>query len=192
MQWMASAMRAARAQLDVAAHNLANSSTDGFRRTAAATRIGPAGLAVSQRTVREQGAVRSTGRPFDLALLGDGAFRVGGRTTREGAFTRDRDGFLTDDRGRRLRGARGDVRVSEDATVASDGSIHDRGRIVDRLPLPAGTRVLAGALETSTVNAIGETLAILTAQRAFESAEKTLGAIDAARQKAANDVVRIQ
>jgi flagellar basal body rod protein FlgG len=42
------------------------------------------------------------------------------------------------------------------------------------------------------VNAIGETLAILTAQRAFETAQKTLLAIDATREKAANDVVRVR
>ena len=189
---MASAMRAARSQLEIAAHNLANVSTDGFRRTRATTRLGSTGLETFQSTVREQGAVHATGRRFDLALLGDGAFHVGNRATRDGAFTRDRDGYLTDDHGRRLRGARGDVRVSEDATVAGDGSIRDGGRVVDRIPLPAGTRIMAGALESSAVNAIGETLAILTAQRAFETAEKTLSAIDAARQKAANDVARVQ
>jgi len=189
---MASAMRAARAQLDIAAHNLANASTDGFRRAIATMRIGADGLAVSQRAVHEQGAVRTTGRRFDLALLGDGAFRVGDIATREGAFTRNRDGFLTDDRGRRLHGAHGALRVSEDATIDRDGAVHDRGRVVDRIPLPAGTRVMAGALETSTVNPIGETLAILTAQRAFETAQKTLLAIDATRDKAANDVVRVR
>ncbi len=189
---MASAMRAARSQLEIAAHNLANVSTDGFRRTLGTTRLGRSGLDVRRRTVQEQGAVHTTGRRFDLALLGEGTFRVGGHATRDGAFTRDRDGYLIDDRGRRLRGARGDVRVSEDATVAADGAIHDRGRVVERIPLPAGTRVMAGALETSAVNAIGETLAVLTAQRAFETAEKTLAAIDDARQKAANDVARVQ
>ncbi|MEA2718335.1 MAG: flagellar basal-body rod protein FlgF [Candidatus Eremiobacteraeota bacterium] len=190
--WMASAMRAARSQLDIATHNLANASTDGFRREVGATSIGAHGLVVSERTVHEQGAVRTTGRTFDLALLGDGAFRVGGATTREGAFTRDHDGFLTDDRGRRLYGAQGALRVSEDATIASDGSVHDHGRIVDRIPLRAGTHLLAGALETSTVNPVSETLAILTAQRAFETAQKTLLAIDATREKAANDVVRVR
>ena len=99
------------------------------------------GLAVFERAVREQGAVRSTGRRFDLALLGEGAFHVGSGSTREGAFTRDRDGFLIDDRGRRLHGTHGALRVSEDATIASDGAVHDGGRIVDRIPLPAGTRV---------------------------------------------------
>ncbi|HEX3549934.1 MAG TPA: flagellar basal body rod C-terminal domain-containing protein [Candidatus Elarobacter sp.] len=190
--WMASAMRAARSQLEIAAHNLANVSTDGFRRALGTTRLGAGGLDVTRRTVRDQGAVHQTGRRFDLALLGEGAFRVGAGTTRDGAFTRDRDGHLVDDRGHRLRGERGDVSVSENATVASDGAICDGGRVVDRLPLPPGTRVMAGALESSAVNAIGETLAILTAQRAFETAEKTLSAIDAARQKAANDVARVQ
>jgi flagellar basal body rod protein FlgG len=192
MHWMASAMRAARAQLDIATHNLANASSDGFRRTAGSTAITPDGLAVFERTVREQGAVRSTGRRFDLALLGEGAFRVGTASTRDGAFTRDRDGFLTDDRGRRLQGARGALRLSEEATIGSDGSVRDGGRIVDRIPLPPGTRLLAGALETSTVNPIGETLAILTAQRSFETAQKTLHAIDGTREKAANDVERVR
>jgi len=189
---MASAMRAARAQLDIATHNLANASTDGFRRTASETAIRRDGLAVFERTVREQGAVRTTGRRFDLALLGEGAFTVGTARTREGAFTRDRDGFLTDDHGRKLHGAHGALRVSEDATVASDGTVHDGGRVVGRIPLPPATRVMAGALETSTVNPIGETLAILGAQRAFETAQKTLLAIDATREKAANDVVRVR
>ena len=189
---MASAMRAARSQLDLATHNLANASTDGFRRAAATTSFGAHGLAVTERTVHEQGAVRTTGRKFDLALLGDGAFRAGTADTRDGAFTRDRGGFLIDDRGRRLNGAHGALRVSEDATIASDGSVRDHGRVVDRIPLPAGTHLLAGALETSTVNPVSETLAILTAQRAFETAQKTLAAIDAAREKAANDVVRVR
>jgi flagellar basal body rod protein FlgG len=70
--------------------------------------------------------------------------------------------------------------------------VRDHGRVVDRIPLPSGTHLLAGALETSTVNPVSETLAILTAQRAFETAQKTLAAIDAAREKAANDVVRVR
>ena len=190
--WMASAMRAARAQLEIATHNLANASTDGFRKAVATTTLSGSGLAVAERPVREQGAVRTTGRRFDLALLGEGDFRVGDRRTREGAFTRDRDGFLVDDRGRRLHGTHSALRVSEEATIGSDGVVHDQGRAVERIPLPAGTRLLAGSLETSTVNPIGETLAILTAQRAFETAQKTLLAIDATREKTANDVVRVR
>jgi flagellar basal body rod protein FlgG len=192
MEWMGSAMRAAREQLDTAAHNLANAATDGFRKAAAQVRLSERGLTVTARTTHEQGAVRNTGRTFDLALLGAGTFRVGDEATRNGAFTRNRDGWLVDDRGRRLHGACGPLRVGEQATIAPDGTVHDGRRVVDRIPLPRGTQLLAGALETSTVNPVGETLAILTAQRAFETAQKTLLAIDATREKAANDVVRVQ
>ncbi len=192
LDWTASAMRAARSQLDIATHNLANASTDGYRKSAAAVTLTDHGVAVAAHATHEQGAVRTTGRAFDLALLGDGAFRVGDTTTRAGAFTRDRAGFLTDDRGRRLHGAHGALRVSEHAKIDADGAVRDAGHVVDRIPLTAGTHVLAGSLETSTVNPIGETLAILTAQRAFETAQKTLLAIDATRDKAANDVVRVR
>jgi flagellar basal body rod protein FlgG len=199
LNWMVSAMRAARAQLDVATENLANVSSDGYRRAAARTTLTPGGLVTASRTTHEQGAIRQTGRPFDLALLGEGAFRVADRisrsgtiATRDGAFTRDRDGRLVDDRGRRLQGAHGPLRVSAEAKIESDGAVRDHGRIVDRIPLPPGTNILAGAVETSTVNPIGETLTILTAQRAFETAQKTLLAIDATREKAANDVLRVQ
>jgi flagellar basal body rod protein FlgG len=192
LDWTASAMRAARAQLDVATQNLANVSSDGFRRLAAQVRLTPAGLVTSTDATREQGAVRNTGRPFDLAMLGPGAFRVGDMTTRAGAFTRDRDGWLVDDRGRRLYGAHGPLRVSAEAKIDADGVVRDGGRTVDHIPLPPGTHLLAGALETSTVNAIGETLSILNAQRAFETAQKTLLAIDATREKNANDILRVQ
>lgn len=185
-------MRAARAQLDVATHNLANALSDGFRRLAPRVSLGAGGLAVRTEAAREQGAIRMTGRPFDLALLGPGTFRVGELATRNGAFTRDRDGWIVDDRHRRLHGACGALRVSAAATIASDGSVHDGGRIVDRIPLPAGTHLQSGALEASTVNPIGETMAILTAQRAFETAQKTMLAIDGTREKAANDVVRLK
>jgi flagellar basal body rod protein FlgG len=191
LEWTASAMRAARAQLDLATHNLANASTDGYRKAVAEVALTAHGLAVAAHPTHDQGAIRTTGRRFDLALLGEGAFRVGHGSTREGAFTRDRNGFLTDDRGGRLQGACGTLRVSADATIAADGSVRDRGRIVDRIPLAAGTRLLAGALETSTVNPIGETLAVLNAQRAFETAQRTLLAIDATREKSANDVARV-
>jgi flagellar basal body rod protein FlgG len=191
LDWTASAMRAARTQLEIATHNLANVSAGGFRKAVAAIAMRDDGLHVSERIASEQGAVRATGRRFDLALLGAGAFRVGDHLTRDGAFTRDRDGYVVDDRGRRLHGARGVLRVSEDAVIGADGVVRDRGRVVDRISLPAGTHLLPGALETSTVNPVGETLAILTAQRAFETAQKTLLAIDATREKAANDVARV-
>lgn len=192
MQWMASAMRAARAQLETATHNLANVGSDGFRRVRATLVLDPNGLVERDVPSTEQGGIRTTGRPFDLALVGAGAFDVDGTATRNGAFARDRDGWIVDDRGRRLRGEHGPLRVSANATIASDGTVRDGDRVVDRLRLPHGTSVQSGALESSNVDAIGETLAILDAQRAFETAQKTFSAIDRMRQKAVDDVGRLQ
>jgi len=193
MQWMASAMRAARSQLDVATQNLANVSSDGFRRLATTLDLDARGIRVRQSTSAEQGAIRRTNRPLDLAILGAGTFRVGGEATRNGAFVRDRDGFLADDRGRRLAGRCGPIRFPDGASVAPDGSVQTAaGRFIDRIPLPPGTRLETSALETSNVNAIAESLNVLEAQRSFETAQKVLLAIDDTRNKAANDVGRIQ
>jgi flagellar basal body rod protein FlgG len=193
MTWMASAMRAAQAQLDTATHNLANVSSDGFRRLRAALTLTPAGLTVKESTDAAQGGIRETGRPLDLALLGPGAFRLtGGIATRDGAFVRNRDGLLADQQGRLLLGDHGPIAFPATATVGADGTIRDGTRAIARLPLPGGTTVRSGALEESSVDAIGETLAILTAQRAFETAQKTLVAIDQTREKAVNDVVRLK
>ena len=189
---MAGAMTAAQAQLETATHNLANVASDGFRRVRATLAFSEHGLTVRTAADSAQGGIRETGRTFDLALLGPGAFVVEGGSTRNGAFVRNRDGVLTDGEGRRLLGRAGPIRVTADATIASDGTVRADGRVINRLVLPAGTTVRSGALESSSVDAIGETLAILTAQRAFETAQKTLGAIDQARDKAVNDVGRLK
>ena len=192
MDWMASAMRAAQAQLETATHNLANVASDGFRRLRSELALTGRGLVARATPDSAQGGIRETGRTLDLALLGRGAFRAGGTETRNGAFVRDRDGYLADHAGRRVAGLSGPIRLPEGATVGSDGSIRADGRIVGRLPLPAGTTVRSGALESSSVDAIGETLAVLTAQRAFETAQKTLVAIDQTREKSVNDVGRLK
>ncbi len=189
---MASAMQAARAQLETATNNLANVSSGGYRRATAQVRLTARGLVATQTRSFEQGALRHTGRAWDLALVGPGAFRVGGEATRNGAFVTGRDGFLTDDRGRRVLGTRGPIAVDAQTTIDADGSVRAHGRSVNRLALPPGTRVQTGALEASNVDAIGETLEILNAQRAFETAQKVLVAIDDTRQKAVNDVVRLK
>jgi flagellar basal-body rod protein FlgF len=192
MQWMASAMQAARAQLETATHNLANASSDGFRRAAAHLDLTAHGLVASETHAFVQGAIRHTGRALDLAILGPGEFRVGAGQTRNGAFVTDRDGWLTDDRGRRVSGLRGLIAIDSQTTIGSDGDVRSNGRSVNRIALPPGSRLQTGALETSNVDAIGETLAILNAQRSFETAQKVLVAIDDTRQKAVNDVVRLK
>jgi flagellar basal body rod protein FlgG len=191
--WVASAMKAARDRLDIANQNLANGSTDGFRRATARGLMTASGVRIESDTRFEQGALRRTGRTFDLAIVGPGAFRVRDAAghialTRNGAFTRDRFGHLTDDAGRVLMGRRDPISVPEKAKVQSDGSIVVDGRCVERIPLPARASVRCGMLESSNVNAIGEMVDMLCAQRSFESAQKAFAAIDTVNDKASKQL----
>ncbi|MGA3037259.1 MAG: flagellar basal body rod C-terminal domain-containing protein [Vulcanimicrobiaceae bacterium] len=178
--WTASAMRTARARLEIAAQNLANASTDGFRKSIVNVSLNARGLAVRRTSSTEQGALRHTGRPLDLAIVGQGSFVVGGKPTRNGAFVRDTHGFLADDRGARVQGAHGFVRVAPDGTL------------LDRIPLPYRAQIVSGALESPNVNAVGEMVDVLDAQRAFETSQKALGAIDETRAKAVNELARLR
>jgi flagellar basal body rod protein FlgG len=189
---MASAMNAARSQLETATQNLANVSSDGYRRFTTALVLNGQGLQTHRERTFEQGALRHTGRDLDFAIVGEGSFHVGDERTRGGAFVRDREGFLTDQRGRRLMAMCGPVRLPPEGTIAPDGTIRLNGRVLDRIPLPRGSTVQSGELEASNVNAIGETLDVLSAQRAFETAQKVLVAIDGAREHAVNDVARLK
>ena len=200
IHWMASAMLAAKVKLEVAADNLANASSDGFHKHLARASAGPDGLTTSTAVSSEKGATRYTGRTMDLALLGNGTFSVApGRNpklvqpTRTGAFMCDREGYVVDLQGRTLIGKDGNfVRLPHAMPIEPDGTWRDGGRIVARLALPAGTTVRSGFLEGSNVNAIGEMIDVIDAQRAFETAQKTLSALDETRSKAANDVGRFK
>lgn len=192
MQWMSSAMQAARAKLDVATTNLAHASSGAFRTLAVDARLSARGIVMRTHESAAQGGLRHTGRSLDLAIAGPGTFEAGASRTRDGAFVRDREGYLADRAGRRVRGTAGPVRVGPDTTFGSDGTVRERGRTVNRIALPAGSTLRAGFLESSNVDAIGEMLAVVSAQRAFETAQKTLVAVDETRAKAVSDVGRLK
>ncbi|MBV9971844.1 MAG: flagellar hook basal-body protein [Candidatus Eremiobacteraeota bacterium] len=190
-------MSAAQSRLEIAAHNLANASSNGFRRSAATGSIAGTGVRISSVQTADQGALHRTGRPFDLALVGEGAFVLrdpNGVSAhfRGGSFVRDRLGHLRDDSGRVLEGVNGPVRVPQGATIESDGSIREEGKTVDRIALPQGATVRTGFIEMSNVNAISEMVDVLSAQRSFESAQKVLTAIDGARAKSSDEVARLK
>jgi flagellar basal-body rod protein FlgG len=191
-EWMVSAMEAASTRLDVAAHNLANVSSDGFRRSEVRARLTARGVETRVEVSETQGALRHTGAPHDLSIVGAGTFNVGGVRTRVGQFTPDRKGFLSDAAGRRLLGARGPVHVGPETVIESDGAVRDGDTTTNRIPLPHGTTIRSGFLEGPNTDAIAEMLDVLTAQRAFETAQKTLLAIDDVRQRTTSDVVRLK
>jgi len=178
-------MTAARTRLDISASNLANVSTDGFRKALARGALTASGARILRVDSQEHGSLRRTGRPHDLAIVGDGVFRVrdsGGlvTVTRNGAFTRATDGTLQNDGGEIVLGVHGPLHVSE------DGSVEELVR------KETGLNVRSGFLESANVNAIDEMVNVVAAQRSFESAEKVVSAIDQVRQKASNDVARLK
>jgi flagellar basal-body rod protein FlgG len=194
---MASAMQAMKARLDVAAVNLANASSDGFRRSVARTTLGTRGLATSTVVDDRVGALRRTGRVLDLAVAGGGGFLVRDahgaiEVASSGSFARTTRGTIADDRGRILLGEHGPVRAAEPLTVDERGVVRSDGAIVDRIRLTSGAALQSGYLITSNVDAIREMVDVMTAQRAFETAEKALGALDDTRSKASNDVARVR
>src|ERR1019366_1713699 len=109
-------------------HNLANVASDGFRRIRSSLALTGEGLVARESVDTAQGGIRETGRPLELALLGPGTFRVGDGQTRNGAFVRDREGYLADQQGRRVLGRGGPICLSESARVESDGPIRDEDR----------------------------------------------------------------
>jgi len=156
-------MSAAQTRLEIAAQNLANGSTDGFRRSVARGSLDAGGVRVEGVRDSGQGALRRTGRALDRAIVGGGSFVLRGADghtvrTRSGAFTRDRFGTLRDDLGRAL------VRTS----------------------LAPGSYVRSGFLESSNVDAVGEMVNVLEAERSFETAQKVLTAIDQSAQRASS------
>lgn len=199
IHWMASAMFAAKNKLEVAADNLANASTDAFHKRLFHASATARGLAGSTTIAAQPGAARYTGRTLDLALLGPGAFTVApgrnlklAQTTRAGAFACDRNGYVVDLQGRTLVGKDGFVRLPRALAIEPDGTWRANGQVVAQIALPHGTSVRSGFLESSNVNAIGEMVDVIDAQRAFETAQKTLVAIDETRSKAANEVGQIK
>ena len=123
--------------LEVAANNLANVSTTGFKKEKLSFREVLMGEDSTQRQVRieptgtdfAQGNITRTGGPLDAAILGPGFFAVstpqGERYTRAGSFTLDPSGRLVTPAGFQVLGANGPVKVdtSEPVSIAPDGTL---------------------------------------------------------------------
>lgn len=137
--------------LDVAAGNLANAGTAGYRAERNYFRsaiLGPEALASQLNTTVNafgvlggtaldlgQGALTPTGNPLDLAIEGSGFFAIrtpqGVRYTRDGQFERAPDGTLTtqagdavlDRQGKPIRIPSGVLEVGGDGAVSVNGAV---------------------------------------------------------------------
>jgi flagellar basal-body rod protein FlgF len=139
-------------QLDVAANNLANMDTAGFKVEHLAVQTDPmappgASLGFGREPVKYvldngstrdfgQGALEQTGATFDVAIEGQGFFSVqtpaGVRYTRDGRFTVDNANQIVDAAGDPVQGASGGP-ITVDPTLGTpmigrDGSVSQAGR----------------------------------------------------------------
>ncbi len=134
-------------RLDVIANNLSNAGTAGFKRDGVYFKGILDQCTYTQMT---QGRVRQTNNPLDVALNGEGYFRVksdqGILFTRAGNFTLSKDKTLVTQQGWPVLGKNGQpIRVeTSNLRIEENGQVFDDGNEVDVLDIvrfPPGTRL---------------------------------------------------
>jgi flagellar basal-body rod protein FlgF len=201
----ATGMRTQSSRVDTIAENLANAGTAGYRSRRCVSFGFGERLRTASVLAQTQGALRHTGVPTDLALVGLGYFAVatphGVEYTRDGRMTRDGENFLCDSRGYKVLGSLGPVRLPHNAIIHADGKVFAGGRAIDRLrivelndgkPRRAAASVRAGFLEESGVDPIGEMTALVAAERAYEANQKTAQRADEALKRAVIEVPAVR
>jgi flagellar basal-body rod protein FlgG len=219
----ASGMLSEMTRQDLLANDLANASTPGYKadRTAqqgfgqmllanqrSGQAIGSLGFGVAigeQVTDFSPAPIRDTGEPLDFAIQGQGFFAVqtpdGVQYTRNGRFTANGAGQLTDQLGNAVLGRNG-----APVTVGDDGKVDPSQLAVANVPnavkvgeglfagaaTGAGPGVAkAGALEASGVDAARTMVDMIASLRAFEAGQRVITTIDSTLDKAANQVGRV-
>jgi flagellar basal-body rod protein FlgF/flagellar basal-body rod protein FlgG len=154
--------------LDMAATNLANAQTPGYRAEreffrsvlmgpdAANSQLGRTvndyGLVGGDRLSTIQGSLQTTGNPFDLAIEGDGYFVIqtanGVRYTRDGSFRRSTDGRLVTTAGEPVLSTnRQPIQVPPgEVSIGAEGNLSVAGGNVANLAVvsfPVGTELKA-------------------------------------------------
>ncbi len=225
-------------ELDNVSQNMANANTPGYKKTSFASRLYPLleGTTEKQNAAypnaramayfgqssidTTDGTVQLTGNPLDLASRGDGFFAVQGAGnniyyTRNGSFSRSKDGLLVDGSGDRvldtankpinINGAA--IQVAVDGTVYADGNNSGKIKLVKLDPSTvqhlgnslfsgkeagvSGGQILEGAVEMSNVNPINEMVGIISALREFEVAQKVITNFDTLAEKTVTEIAKV-
>jgi flagellar basal-body rod protein FlgF len=194
--------------MDVAANNMANVSTAGFKSESVLFEPvirRPASIAERPKTVEfvrdytiardfRPGALQRTDNPLDFALAGEGYFTV--QTPQGNAYTRD-GRFQMDTEGRIVTG--------DGVTVAQLGIARfDRPGALDKVgdnlwrptdeaaQAAADPQVVQGMIEGSNVVAVTELTRIMEISRAFESATRLQKQTEDLRGRAIERLARVQ
>ncbi len=222
-------------ELDNVANNLANASTAGYKRTTFSSQLYPlmAGNPQKQDSLypdaramsyigayhidASEGDMKMTGNPLDLAIRGDGFFAVEGKGktlyTRNGSFSRDKDGFLVTAGGLKvLDTANSPVRAAgETVNISPDGNIYVNGTPAGKLKLVninaimhvgdslfsgaeaglAKGEILQGNIEMSNVNPVREMVGIISALREYEAAQKVIQNFNDLAQRTVSEIAKV-
>jgi len=184
----ASGMIAQQRMIDVIANNLANVNTTGFKRSRATfedvlyetlqgealvnyqsnesvapVQVGKGVRVANVLRYHQQGTLQQTGRPFDLAIEGDGYFRIqrpdGTEAyTRDGSFTLSSNGALVTGGGYLVQPG---VTVPADAVevvISANGIVSVRSGDVGAQPVEIGRVELARFANPTGLESLGENL----------------------------------
>ncbi len=166
----AGSLKARTFQLDVVANNLANASTVGYKPDQAffavfnkaegsARKLQLSGslndgvIFAGTGVVTEQGSLRATGRPLDVAIEGNAFLTIktpaGDRVTRDGRLQLGKDGQLQAMDGNPVLGKNGQPIVVDpkngNVSISADGSVSQKEQVLGQLDLKAFEK--AGSLK---------------------------------------------
>jgi flagellar basal-body rod protein FlgF len=204
--------------LNTISHNIANINTPGFR----AEKTVPSFQSQVQAndTVvaydMEDGALSTTGRPFDLALRGKGFFMVerGGEVmlSRAGNFRLDSESRLVNAQGDKVLSESGEIIVTEtNIRIDNKGQLWSKDRLLAKLKIVdvadnsqlkaaggayhySGTHVewkgalQQGALENANVDAADESIRLMELTRHVESLQRAISIYDKAMETGINRI----
>jgi flagellar basal body rod protein FlgG len=158
IEQISTSLEALTKEFEIITNNLANVSTTGFKRRCNAfstfleaqkaeiDEYSPGTINLESAFDFSQGNLNETGRPLDLALFGKGFFVIetpnGPLYTRNGTFTRNENGQITDINGQIVAGDAGPItipnnvenskiHVSSDGTISAGGINIGKFRLVD-------------------------------------------------------------
>ncbi|KAA0256836.1 flagellar hook basal-body protein [Deferribacter autotrophicus] len=184
-----SALNAATVYQENTANNIANVNTPGYKKIVTYNQeLSKDGVKVySLRDTKSPGYLIYTGRNLDLAINGNGYFKLADNNgevfTRNGNFKMDKDGNIVDSNGRILLsiGKTGEVRVAPDGTVYIDkeplGKIEIFSSSGKKIP-ENSYEILPGYLEASNVDMAREIVNMIVNQRYFQANMKSIKTAD--------------
>ncbi|MBI5849267.1 MAG: flagellar basal-body rod protein FlgF [Nitrospirae bacterium] len=225
------------AQMDITANNLANANTAGFKRDKISFQEylvsamngrteTPDGRAMSfygsVQTDFQPGSIVHTGNPLDVAIDGSGMLSLeNGQYTRRGDLRLDSEGYLVNQRGIKVLGSGGPIRITDTGRIeisnagevsvinAENNSVIDTLKVVEFMDpsvlkkagedaytaAQAGTEAKAsiqqGYLEKSNVDVVKEMVQMITALREYETYQKAIQSFDDSIGRVLSDMPKI-